>query len=241
MVFDLVVAAVIIISAIISFLRGLIREALTIAGMVGGLFMAYSFGDNLAPVFRDWFIENQDEPGKLFGAIPMTIVADGTAYLSIFIVFVILISVASYFIGNAVKAMGLGPIDRTLGVVFGIIRAVLLLGLLYLPFHLLMEPEAKSEFFADSKTFSYIEKTASFMAGFLPSEEEVEDKIDNIDEDSIKEKLFENDFLSGGEKKEERSEKEPETGYESDERQGLEELLIEESEPSDPLENRPVY
>ena len=240
MVFDLVVAAVIIVSAIISFLRGLIRETLTIAGMVGGLFMAYSFGDNLAPVFRNWFGVDPEEPGKLFDIIPMTLVADGTAYISIFVLFVIIISVASYFIGSAVKAMGLGPVDRSLGVVFGIVRAVILLALLYLPFHLLMEPEAKTEFFAESKTFTYIERTAAFMAGFLPSEEEVEEKIENVDEDSIKEKLFENDFLPGGDKKDKDDTPAPETGYDNTERKDLDQLLIEESE-KDPLENKPVY
>jgi len=183
MIIDLVVAAIMLISAAISFLRGLIRETLTIAGIVGGLFAAYAFGDNLSPVFRRWLdVDPEAEvPKKLFEVIPYSIVADGLAYACIF-------------------AMGLGPVDRTLGVFFGLGRGILLLGLIYLPFHLLMDTESKTKYFNDSKAFGYIENTSEFLAEFLPSSEEVDEKIDAIDEDSIKKKLFESEFLSDGER-----------------------------------------
>ena len=195
MIIDLVVAAIMLISAAISFLRGLIRETLTIAGIVGGLFAAYAFGDNLSPVFRRWLdVDPEAEvPKKLFEVIPYSIVADGLAYACIFIAVVIIISVISHFIGGAIRAMGLGPVDRTLGVFFGLGRGILLLGLIYLPFHLLMDTESKTKYFNDSKAFGYIENTSEFLAEFLPSSEEVDEKIDAIDEDSIKKKLFESE------------------------------------------------
>jgi len=161
MIIDLVVAAILLISAVISFLRGLIRETLTIAGIIGGFVAAFYLGDNLAPVFRNWFGVDSENPSKLFDVIPMTIVADGLAYAFIFIAVVIIISVISHFIGGAVRAMGLGPVDRTLGVIFGVVRGALLLGLIYLPFHLLMDAESKTKYFSDSKTFGYIEKILS--------------------------------------------------------------------------------
>ncbi|MEM6811089.1 MAG: CvpA family protein [Pseudomonadota bacterium] len=244
MIIDLIVAAVAIVSAIISFLRGFIRETLTIAGMVGGLFMAYAFGDNLSPVFRDWFgVDPEAEtPAKLFDIVPMTIVADACAYGFIFILFVIVISVISYFLGTAIKAMGLGPVDRTFGVIFGIARAVLVLGLLYLPFHLLMEPEDKTEFFKDSKTFPLIEKTSEFMAEFLPSSDEVEETIENVDEESIKQKLFENNFLPGQDKPAEEDAEQPDSsGYESDNRNQLETLMEEASEADSAVIDQPIY
>ena len=46
-------------------------------------------------------------------------------------------------LSGAVNAMGLGPVDRSLGVFFGVARALLLLGLVYLPFHLLLDDDAR--------------------------------------------------------------------------------------------------
>ncbi len=196
MIIDLVVGAVIAISAIISFFRGLIRETLTIAGVAGGGFAAVFFGPSLAPIFRNWLGVVEGEPvQKLFDLVPMTIIANLCAYAVIFIAVVIVISLISHFVSGAVKAMGLGPVDRTLGVVFGIVRAVFLLGLLYLPFHLLMAQDSKDQWFGESRTHIYIEKTATLIASFLPSSKEVTDTADDVVSGEIKKKLFENDIL----------------------------------------------
>lgn len=233
MIFDLGVAIIILISAGISFLRGLIRELFTIAGVAGGIIAALFFAPSLAPIFRGWFgvVEGED-PSKLFEIIPMNYVADGLAYLAIFIAFVIIISVFSQFLAGAVKAAGLGPIDRTLGVVFGIARAALLLALLYLPFHLLMDAAAKEKYFSDSKTHLYVEKSASFIAQFLPSSKEVEDKLEEVKDTQIKKKLFENEILRDGNQKPAAqttpadSEKpEKSEGYEQEERQKMKRLF----------------
>ena len=230
MIIDLVVGAVILVSAVISFFRGFIRETLTIAGVAGGGFAAILFGPSLAPTFRDWLGIVDGEPvEKLFDLVPMTIIANVCAYAAIFIGVVITISVISHFISGAVKAMGLGPIDRTFGVIFGIVRAVLLLGLLYLPFHLLMDGAAKEKYFGESKTHIYIEKTSSVIARFLPSSKEVKDSAEDAVEGQIKKKLFENDILHNKDAepvvlpKEEKVE----TGYDKDERNQLDDLIEE--------------
>ena len=139
--------------------------------------------------------------------------------------------------------MGLGPVDRTFGVVFGIVRAVLLLGLLYLPFHLLMDDEAKETHFAESKTHLYIEKTANLIAGFLPSSEDVQEKADEVTNGEIKQKLMDHNILDDGdgsstileqltgEKTQDDEDRtkdaETGTGYETKQRQELKNLLSE--------------
>src|SRR5688572_4012748 len=117
MIIDIVVGVVVVLSALISFMRGFIREVLTIAGVVGGLIAAYFGGPSLSPLFRDWLGVSADgEPAKLFDIVPMGLVADVTAYGAVFIIVVIILSVVSHFMAGAARAMGLGPVDRTLGV-----------------------------------------------------------------------------------------------------------------------------
>lgn len=234
MIIDIIVGVIVLASALISFMRGLIREVLTIAGVVGGILAAVFVGPMLAPTVREWFGAGEGEtPDKLFDIIPMEIVADITTYGVIFIAVVIVLSVASHFISGAAKAVGLGPVDRTLGVIFGIARALVLLGLVYLPFHLLMDEKRKEEFFADSRTHYFIEKTAAVMAEYLPESEEVEKDVkDATDEagEMFKKKLEDQDLLGG--KKDDVApveEKKPEDGpgYNDAEREKLDKLFNE--------------
>ncbi len=201
MVIDIVVGVIVLASALISFMRGFIREVLTIAGVVGGVLAAVFVGPSLAPTVRQWFGAGEGEdPKKLFDIVPMEIVADVTSYGVIFISVVIVLSVLSHFISGAAKAMGLGPVDRTLGVFFGIARAMVLLGIVYLPFHVWMGEKPKEEFFKDSKTHYYIEKISTVMAAYLPESDDVEKKIDEGKDNLIKKTLENQDLLDTGKK-----------------------------------------
>lgn len=232
MIIDIVVGVVVLASALISFMRGLIREVLTIAGVVGGILAAVFVGPVFAPTVRDWFGVTEGSKQKLFDIIPMEIVADVTTYGAIFITVVIVLSVASHFISGAAKAVGLGPVDRTLGVAFGIARALVLLGLLYLPFHLMMDQDKKDEIFAGSKTHYFIEKTAALMAGYLPESEDVEKGVKDAKEDAgevFKKKLEEQDILGGKKDDAPVEENKPEAGpgYDDAEREKLDKLFNE--------------
>jgi membrane protein required for colicin V production len=232
MIIDIVVAVVVLASALISFMRGFIREVLTIAGVVGGILAAVFMGPVFAPVVRDWFGVAEGSKDKLFDIIPMEIVADATAYGVIFIAVVIVLSVLSHFISGAVKAMGLGPVDRTLGVLFGIARGLVLVGLFYLPFHVIMKQDKKEEFFKDSGTYYYLEKISGAMAQYLPESDDVKKTVDEKTDDLIKKKLEDQHLLGGDTKTDESA---PETakpeekgeGYKDDQREKLDKLFNE--------------
>lgn len=196
MVIDIVVGLVILASALISFMRGFIREVLTIAGVVGGVLAAIFIGPAFVPTMRSWFgIEDGKDPGRLFDIIPMDIVAYATAYGIIFIAVVIVLSVASHLISGAAKAMGLGPVDRTLGVIFGVARALVLLGLFYLPFHIIMKPDRKEEVFKDSHSFYIVEKISDIMASYLPESDDIKQDVKETTDDLIKKRLEEQNLL----------------------------------------------
>lgn len=226
MIIDLIVAIVVIASALISFMRGFIREVLTIAGVVGGLLAAVFLGPVLAPSVRGWFGANDEDPKKIFDIIPVEIAADITTYGAIFILVVIVLSVISHFISGAAKAVGLGPVDRTLGVFFGVARALILLGLVYLPFHLLMDQDRKTEIFGNSNTHYIIEKISAAMAGYLPDADETKKDMEN----EVKKRLEDQNLLGGAAKK---VEPEPDAaseggaGYDAKEREKLDELFEE--------------
>lgn len=177
MIIDIIVIAALLVSAVIAYLRGFIREVLTIIGVIGGLIAAVYGAPLLKPLFRDWLGVGEgrdaaEKAEKLFDLIPYSTVADALAYGTIFILVVIVLSLLSHWLSGAAKEHGLGPVDRTLGAMFGLVRGLLLLALLYLPVHLLADKETKESWFRDSVTHFYIEWTADEIAAMLPDSEE---------------------------------------------------------------------
>ena len=176
MILDIIAGLIMLASILIAILRGFIREVLTIFGLVGGAVAAYIGGPLLSPQYQSWMgvTEGQEDPELMLGMVPYPLVAEVLAYATVFIVFVILLSILSHFLAESVKNLGLGAVDRTLGMVFGIVRGVLFLGLLYLPIYYLAGDEQKEDwsFLQNSKSRVYLEATSEWIAGFIPVNEE---------------------------------------------------------------------
>lgn len=247
MLIDILAAIVVLVSTFISFLRGLIREVLTIAGVVGGLAAAYYGGPILTPYMEGWIGMDPaaEDPQKLFDTVPYDLLAQGLSYALIFIVVVVVLSIFSHMIAEIVKTIGLGALDRTLGVVFGIARGVLLLGLLYLPIHLTFttddQQEKINEWFAGSQSHFYMEVTAEWIAGFLPDstkeeiEQQVQDGVENAGRNEARDTLQRMDLLNRDEKAPESDA--PDRGYTDQFRNEMDQLFQQEDAPDD--SNRP--
>lgn len=241
MIVDILVLIVIALSAIIAFLRGFIREIFTIINVVGALAAAYYGGSMLLPYMKDWLgiDPSAEKVERLFDIIPYPIIAQILSYGAIFIVVMIILSVISHFLAETVKSIGLGAIDRTLGVIFGILRGVLLIGLLYLPLHLSVngtsEEESVQEWFDGSKTYFYIEQTADFIAGFVPEEAKkaiernVEEGTETIQENGVREQLQNLDILPEGEQKDTNNKDDRSNGYAPEFRQEMDRLFEQET------------
>ncbi len=171
MIVDIFVLIVVLASVIIAFLRGFIREVLTVFGIGGGIAASYVMSPLLIPSMRGWLgVSEEADAAKLFDIVSYTLLADILSYGAVLIAFVVILSIISHFIAEFAKNLGLGALDRTLGVVFGLIRAAFVLGLMYLPFFYLAGDEQKDEWFKDSKTQIYLEISSSWIDGFIPKE-----------------------------------------------------------------------
>ncbi|HOO51158.1 MAG TPA: CvpA family protein, partial [Alphaproteobacteria bacterium] len=218
-----------LLSAGVLFYRGFIREVLTILGVMGGALAALLFGGAIKPMVREWFgvVEGQD-PGKLFDLVSMALVADISAYAMVFVGVFVLLQVASHFLASSAHAVGLGAIDRTLGVFFGVARGALLLGLVYLPFHAFLPDDNKKEWFSGSQTIFYVEGISDWMSGFLPKSEDAKKTAEKA-----RDKLHQIDVL--GDKRlseDQKNSAAPQDGYDEKARDGLD-SLIEQIKPDD--------
>lgn len=246
MIIDLIICAIVLISALVAFFRGFIREVLTILGVVGGLVAAYTFGASLAPFYNDLMgveVPAEGESAERFmGVIPYPLLSEILGYATVFLLVVMILGILSYYLSKFVENVGMGMVDRTLGVVFGIARGAVLLGVIYLPVHMFVDQEEKAEWFKDSRLHVYVEWTAQWLEGFLPEDfvkEEGQEAVDQTRETLKKlEILPETQEMISTEDGEQRPVSEPNSGYDGSQRKSMEEL-IQEQEADEPSFQRP--
>lgn len=225
---DIAVAVVVLISVIIAVLRGFIREILTIFALVGAFASAYVFGPMLFGTTDGW-LGVQDTPEEsqvLFDIVPYSALSYGLSYAIVGIGAFIVLSIFSHIISKSVHSIGLGALDRALGAVFGLARAVLVLGLLYLlPYHII-EDEQKEEYFNDSQTHVYLEATSRFIDGYMPkvAKDQVEEGSEVVKAISeTRQKMEEMEILSGDQDAQEQSL--PSNGYTDEFRDGFDQII----------------
>ena len=116
---DGIVLVVIVLSAILAWARGLVREALAIAGWVAAGFAGFAFAPMVSPLLRELpFLRD------LIGSNCELSILAGFAVA--FAVALIIVSLFTPLLAGAVQNSALGPVDQGLGFVFGIARGVLL-------------------------------------------------------------------------------------------------------------------
>ncbi len=227
MIIDIIALCILLISAIVSFLRGFIREILTIIGVVGGIIAAFLFGSTLEPSIYSMMIpENFEEGDKLFDMIPYDIASTIASYGILFIIVVVILSIISHYLSQSASEYGLGAIDRTLGVIFGIARAILIIGLLYLPIHIFSDDEDRKEWFKDSQSIAYIEMTSNYISSYIPGFDKKEEAKENITKEALKKIDMLKDETKEKIKKEAKEEvKEEIEGYKEETREKMDNLF----------------
>jgi membrane protein required for colicin V production len=115
---DLAVLAVLVISALLAFMRGLVREVLGLGAWIGAIFVGVWALPRVRPQFQQWL-----------GFSPWI---DPIAFGVVFIIALIVLMLLSGWIGALVRGSPMGGIDRTLGLVFGLARGAALCILAYI-------------------------------------------------------------------------------------------------------------
>ena len=111
-IFDYLVLFVLITSVVISTLRGLVKEILSLLGWIVAFVVANAYGAALAPLLPDVF------PGETARLI--------AAFIALFLGVRILMGLLSLAIGAVVAATGLSLADRGLGGLFGLARGIVI-------------------------------------------------------------------------------------------------------------------
>lgn len=176
MIFDIVVFCILLISALISFIRGLVREVLTIVTLIGAGASAWIAAPSLKPYMLDMMDGGDGKRETFFNFIPVKLVADVCAYALVFVVVFIVLSLIGHLISKAVKGIGLGPADKALGVAFGLARGLALIVLVFILFTQMTEKGTQNQpdWMKNAYSLPLIEKSAAWVQQFLPEKKKEE-------------------------------------------------------------------
>jgi membrane protein required for colicin V production len=152
---DIAVVAVVALSGLFAFARGFVREALSIVAWVGAAAIAvYGFKDVYHLTLR-------------FVTTPL--LAELITGAGLFITSLIVLTIVTSYAGRFVQASAASPIDRTLGLVFGVARGIVLVSLAYLLLDIALPQADRPSWIIEAKSASYLEKGANMLRSLLPA------------------------------------------------------------------------
>lgn len=121
---DGAVAIIIVLSALLAYSRGLVRELMAIAGWVGAAFLAFLFAPQVEPLVREIPVVGD----FLADSCELSIIA---AFAAVFAVSLIIVSLFTPLFSSAVQRSALGGVDQGLGFLFGVARGILLVAIAF--------------------------------------------------------------------------------------------------------------
>jgi membrane protein required for colicin V production len=151
---DLAIIAVIALSAVFAFARGFVREALSIVAWVGAAAITlygYRYADSIILRF-----------------ITTPLLAELIAGAGLFLVSVIVLTIATGSIARRVEKSALSQIDRTLGLMFGLARGVVLVILAYLALDVMLPLNDRPAIIKEAKSERFLAKGANMLRDALP-------------------------------------------------------------------------
>ncbi|MCB9948441.1 MAG: CvpA family protein [Rhodospirillaceae bacterium] len=153
---DIAVIAIILLSGLLAFFRGFVREALSIAGWIGAAYVAV-----LAfPQVRPWV-------GQY---VSSDLAADGITLGAVFIVALIVFGIVGNLIARLVRGTTLSAVDRSLGFLFGLLRGVVLVSLAYLVVTWLFPPEQEPAWLREAHSRPWVERGADMLVALVPED-----------------------------------------------------------------------
>ena len=151
---DLVIIGIIVLSALISLIRGFVKESISlVTWVVAGLLALRYYGpmaDLLEPFINSVTLRQWIGGGILFVAT------------------LIVGAIVNFIVSQLVSKTGLSGTDKTLGVIFGGARGVLIVTMVVLLAGLTPMPEAS--WWQDSVMIEFFQQLAEWVRGVIPAD-----------------------------------------------------------------------
>lgn len=172
-IIDIAIIGFVILSGFIGLTRGLTREVLGLFTWLGAAIITYLVYPHVLYIAEGYFSN--------------ATVASGVTIAAVFILSVILLNIISQLISSVIQESALGGIDRSLGFVFGLLRAVVFLAAAELIVSSFLSRSEYPRIFKDAFVSDHIYQASDTLASILPPE--VTSYIGNISKSKMNKKI----------------------------------------------------
>jgi membrane protein required for colicin V production len=224
---DIVIIVVVVGSALLALINGLVRSVLSLAGWIGAALVTFWSLDLVTPYARsvigDFKLDNNIEAAAVVAGV------------TVFLVTLVVLTLVAAAAGNAMRRSSLSALDRTLGLVFGLARGVVLMALAYLAISAVEPPAGHPPWIKQARALPVIQASATWLWNMAPPRlrarlgVEISDADRQVQRDRDAQRAMQipprppaNSPATPGQ-----------TGYKNEDRRGLERLL-QANEPAPP-------
>ncbi len=151
---DVGVLLVILLSGLLALVRGFVREVLSVAAWVGAA-LATLYAFPYAQPFVREFIE-----------IPW--LADGAAGIAVFVVTLIVLSIVSHAISSRVNHSAFDALDKSLGLLFGLLRGAIVVCLIYLLIDWALPRDQHPKWLQEARSTPFVQEGARLIESIIP-------------------------------------------------------------------------
>jgi membrane protein required for colicin V production len=154
---DIVVIAVLALSALAAFSRGFVREVLAVGSWVAAAAATIYLFTPARPLLRQY--------------ISYQLIADALTGAAIFIITLAICSTLASFLSRNIRGGALGAIDRSLGLLFGLARGAILVCLAYMFLVWLLPKDSdRPAWLTQARSLPLIASGAEYLRSLVPPE-----------------------------------------------------------------------
>jgi membrane protein required for colicin V production len=157
---DGILIAIMLVSAILAMIRGFTREVFSIAAWVIAAVATYAFWQDALPYVQG-YIDDRN-------------VALGVTVVGIFFVTLLVVSLVTMRISDFILDSKVGPLDRTLGFIFGAARGLILVVIAMLFLNFFVAPERQPVWIAEAKSKPWLDSIGNDLLNALPEDPEAQ-------------------------------------------------------------------
>ena len=153
---DILLLVVMLVSALLAMVRGLMREILSIASWAAAAGVTLYFYKRLVPVAKQYIYND--------------LVATGAVVAGLFLGTLLIVSVVTIKISDLILDSRVGALDRTLGFLFGLARGLVVVVAAYMFFAWLSPEKNHPNWIKNAKSLVVIQNTGNWLISVLPDD-----------------------------------------------------------------------
>jgi membrane protein required for colicin V production len=134
-IIDGAVALIVVMSALLAYGRGLVRELMAIVGWVAAAILAFLFAPQVEPLVQEIPVVGE----FLADSCELSIIA---AFAIVFAIALIVVSLFTPLFSSLVQRSVLGGADQALGFIFGVVRGILLVAIAFFVYQTIMTTQS---------------------------------------------------------------------------------------------------